>query len=326
LFDREIAIILMGLLVINPGVFATVQDLGRTGYREWGVPVGGAFDRGSAALANALLGNPPGCAVLELTLFGGVYEARIPLALALAGAPMTAEIEHEGSPSLPIAVPQSFSIAPRERLVIGGTSVGARTYLAVKEGWRTPLLLGSRSREERLTPGVVLDAQPASAPARHPAEHFWEPPSSAPLRILEGPDASQASGFAAWSGAPFRVGRQVDRMGIRLEGPALSVTASPERISMPVAPGAIQVAGGQAILLGVACGTMGGYPHVAHVITPDLDRVGQLRPGDTFRFQRVTLDEARRIDQDERRTRADLLRRLAVMARDHLERPPAAPR
>ena len=73
-----------GLLVINPGLAAMVQDLGRVGYREWGVPVGGAFDRGSAALANALLGNPSGCAVLELTLIGGVFEAQAPLGLALA--------------------------------------------------------------------------------------------------------------------------------------------------------------------------------------------------------------------------------------------------
>src|SRR5699024_4336038 len=77
---------IMGLIVIHPGVSATVQDRGRAGYREWGIPVGGAFDRRSAALANALLGNAPGCAVIELTLIGGTYEARVPLAVALAGA------------------------------------------------------------------------------------------------------------------------------------------------------------------------------------------------------------------------------------------------
>src|SRR5947199_6696034 len=100
----------MGLVVINPGVSATVQDQGRAGYREWGIPIGGAFDRGSAALANALLGNAPGCAVLELTLFGGIYEARIPLALALAGAPMAAAIEGagEGNRPRPLVVPQSL--------------------------------------------------------------------------------------------------------------------------------------------------------------------------------------------------------------------------
>src|SRR3954452_21576913 len=125
----------MGLVVINPGVSATVQDEGRAGYREWGIPAGGAFDRGSAALANALLGNPPGCAVLELTLFGGVYEARAHLALALAGAPMAATIERAGSPARPLAPPQSLELVPGDRLVLGGAVVVARTYLAVKGGW-----------------------------------------------------------------------------------------------------------------------------------------------------------------------------------------------
>src|SRR4051794_21213979 len=108
----------MGLVVINPGVSATVQDEGRAGFREWGIPVGGAFDRGAAALANALLGNPPRCAVLELTLLGGVYEARFPLALALAGAPLAAAIERAGSPPRPLSPPQSLELAPGERLVL----------------------------------------------------------------------------------------------------------------------------------------------------------------------------------------------------------------
>ena len=76
----------MGLLVLNAGLSTTVQDLGRTGYREYGVPIGGAFDRGSANLANALLGNSLECAVLEMTLLGGAFEARTSIALALAGA------------------------------------------------------------------------------------------------------------------------------------------------------------------------------------------------------------------------------------------------
>ena len=306
----------MGLLVINPGVSATVQDLGRKGYREWGVPHGGAFDRGSAALANALLGNPPDCAVLELTLFGGVYEARIPLALALAGAPMAASIVAAGSPSRPLVVPQSLVLAAGERLVLAGAAVGARTYLAVKGGWGTPLLLGSRSREERLQPGTVLDAESGTIAARRPAVPLWEAPDGGPLRIVDGPDAGLANGFDSWAGARFRVGPQASRMGLRLEGPALSVEAPGDRISTPVAPGAVQIAGGQAIILGVACGTVGGYPHVAHVIAADLGRAGQLRPGDTIELRRIPLAEARRIDRDERRAESDRLRWLTALARD----------
>ena len=141
------------------------------GYREWGVPTAGAFDRGSAALANALVGNPPGCAVLELTLFGGMYEARIPLALALAGAPMAASIESLGEAARARSTCRRVSRwLPGERLFLGGVAAGARTYLAVKGGWRTPLLLGSRSREDRLRAGDVLDAEPGRIAARRPAE------------------------------------------------------------------------------------------------------------------------------------------------------------
>src|SRR4051812_44829676 len=102
--ERDGRIVSMGLVVVNPGVSATVQDEGRVGYREWGIPLGGAFDRGSAALANALLGNLPGCAVLEVTLFGGIYEAQVPLALALAGAPLAVSVESEGRPPRPLVL------------------------------------------------------------------------------------------------------------------------------------------------------------------------------------------------------------------------------
>ena len=103
-----------------------------------------------------------------------------------------------------------------------------------------------------------------------------------------------------WSVRRFRVGSQSNRMGLRLQGDPVSVTSPPERLSTPVAPGAIQVAGGQLIVLGVACGTMGGYPHVAHVVSVDLDRLGQLKPGDVVQFRRVSLEQAHRLDQDNR--------------------------
>jgi antagonist of KipI len=303
----------MGLLVHNPGLCATVQDLGREGYREWGVPVGGAFDRGSAALANALVGNPPGEAVLELTVTGGMYEAKVPLAIALAGALMEARVEGADGRSRPWQVPQSGTLRAGERLVLGRSEDGARTYLAVRGGWRTRPVLGSRAQETRLRPGDLIPAEPGTIPVRRLAEPVPIDPGRAPLRLLDGPDAADA---ADWIEQIFRVGQQSDRMGLRLEGPVLPIRSPPDRISAPVAPGAVQVAGGRAIVLGVACGTMGGYPHVAQVISADLDRLGQLRPGDELRFRRVTLAQARWIDHETRRARDTLLRRVATLAAD----------
>src|SRR3954447_10548709 len=96
----------VGLLVIRPGPSATVQDRGRVGYRSFGVPVGGAFDRGSLDLANALVGNDLDAAALEFTLVGGLYRAEVDLAIALAGAPMTSTIRGEWGLEWPLRVPQ----------------------------------------------------------------------------------------------------------------------------------------------------------------------------------------------------------------------------
>jgi biotin-dependent carboxylase-like uncharacterized protein len=310
----------MGLIVIEPGLSTTVQDAGRTGYREWGVPSGGAFDRGAAGLANALVGNDLNPAVLELTLVGGTYEAHCDLALAMAGAPMEGNaVAPDGSERV-LRVPLSFALRQGERLILGRAIEGARTYLAVRGGWQTRLRLGSRSSEERLKAGAVLPAGSGSIPTRHPAGPHWLPPPTEPFRIIDGPDAAgTGSGFdpaSSWADSGFRVGSRSDRMGLRLEADPIEGASPPERLSAPVGPGAVQVAGGQLIVLGVAGGTMGGYPHVAHVISADLDRLGQLRPGDMIRFRRVTLGEARRADHDLRLALKRLLNRVATAAQD----------
>ena len=102
-------------------------------------------------------------------------------------------------------------------------------------------------------------------------------------------------------------------MGLRLQGDPVPISSPDERLSTPVAPGAVQVAGGQLIVLGVACGTMGGYPHVAHVISADLDRLGQLRPGDSIAFRLVTLEEARCLDLAARQVRMAIHHRLQAL-------------
>jgi biotin-dependent carboxylase-like uncharacterized protein len=308
----------MGLIVIDPGLSTTVQDAGRPGYREWGVPLGGAFDRGSADLANALLGNSPGCAALELTLSGGTYQADGVLALALAGAPVEAKILARDSTEQVLQIPLSFTLLDGERLILGRTLAGARAYLAVKDGWQTRQILGSRSSEQRIRAGELLPADPATIPTRHPSEPVWRSPTADPFRIIEGPDGRSNPEFdgSFWAGRRFHVGSRSDRMGLRLSGEPLSAASAPERLSAPVAPGAIQVAGGQLIVLGVSCGTMGGYPHLAHVISADLDRLGQLKPGDVVQFRRVTIDEARREDQKARQTRRILCGRVMVLAAD----------
>ena len=306
----------MGLMVIDSGFWTTVQDAGRTGYREWGVPAGGPFDRGSANLANALVGNAPDCAVLEFTLRGGVFEALGSLAIGLAGAPMEAFIIAADGRTRPLRVPSSGTIDAGERLVLGLTEGGARTYLAVKDGFQTCPKLGSRSCEQPLRRGDFLPAATSFCPARHPGETFWQDPAADPLRIIDGPETAALVDPNSLRQGRFRVGSRSDRRGLRLEGPPVHVAAPPDRLSAPVTPGAVQVAGGQLIILGVASGTMGGYPHVAHIISADLDRLGQLCPGVHVKLERITLEHARDLDRVSRLAQRARSIRLASLAQD----------
>ena len=308
----------MGLVVVNPGMSTTVQDCGRPGLAAWGVTVGGAFDRGAADLANALLGNSTDCAVLEMTLVGGSYQAEGSLAMALAGAPMEVNIVLPEGTEHSLRLPSSFSLRDGERLVLGHALSGARTYLAVKGGWQTSPILGSRSSEQPIRAGEHLPAATASVLSRHASEPEWLPPAAAPFRVVAGPDGrlNPALDDAFWAGHGFQVGPRHNRAGLRLDGEPVTVVSNPDRLSTPVAPGAIQVAGGQLIVLGVACGTMGGYPHVAHLISADLDRLGQVKAGDCLQFQRVTIEEARRLHLEWRARQRSLVKRVGILAMD----------
>ena len=301
-----------GLLVVRPGLNTTIQDRGREGYRGFGVPVGGAFDRTSLDLANALLGNLPEEAALEMTLVGGSYRAEVSIAMALAGAPMAAMIRAASGSDRLLTIPRSFTLHAGDELVIGGSARGARTYLAVLGGLSTPTVLGSRSTEVRVESGLRLIVRPGSTRSRRPVEWPWAVgrPGEA-IRIVDGPDDEATPEVVSrLERHEYRVSARSDRMGLRLEGPAIEASSPADRISAPVAAGAVQLAGGLPIVLGVAGGTMGGYLHLAHVVTADLDRIGQLRPGDPLRFRRIGVEEARRVD---RAGRIELARWLAMV-------------
>ncbi|WP_165246464.1 5-oxoprolinase subunit C family protein [Paludisphaera soli] len=309
----------MGLLVVDPGFFTTVQDLGRPGARAFGVPLGGAFDRESLTLANALAGDEPGPAALEMTLRGGAFEARCDLGIAVAGAAVPAAIVAEDGSRRPVAVPSSAWLRRGERIELGRADQGARTYLATPGGFQVGAWLGSRSDERPVRQGDFLPAGPSRLPCRRPAAvDRREPPDA--LRILPGPDWSLLDDPDAVCSARFRIGSRSDRMGLRLEGEggSISVATTADRLSAPVTPGAIQAAGGRLIVLGVSCGTMGGYPHVAQVISADLDRLGRLRPGDPIAFRTVATAEARALDREGRMRLRSLSLRIAAAARDGL--------
>ena len=304
------------LRVINPGLWTTIQDLGRAGLRQFGVPCAGAFDRGAHMLANALVGNDAAAATLEITQNGGVFECLHPVHVALAGAPLVPVIEPPSASSSSPRVPSAFTLQPGDRLFLRPPRSGFRTYLALRGGAQGPVVLGSRSQETPLRAGDLITAQASKGRGQHPHDELVKPFDStssgrASLRILQGPDAPL---WPELYDATVSVRPDSNRVGIRLARSAPYETPPPtpdsSRLSAPIAPGAIQATASGLVIIGVAGGTMGGYPHVAHVVSADLDRVAQLRPGDEVAFLPVSLEEARELDIAQRLTRQSAALRI----------------
>jgi biotin-dependent carboxylase-like uncharacterized protein len=279
----------MTLHVLDPGLFTLVVDFGRPASRSLGVPVGGAADRYALALGNALVGNPPDSAALEMSLAGPTVQAGCDLACVVYGAPFA--ITH---PARGLTTGLTFTLHAGEELRIGGTPRGMRAYLCVRGGFEESLVLGSRAGLGLLAAGADLRCRAGTIPAR-----FVCPPRAwgrlaGALRVVDGP---QAEWFRTdeFFGQEFTVTPESNRMGLRLEGRPLSLPAR-ELVSEPVCPGSVQVTGnGQCIVLGVDGQTIGGYPKIGQIISADLDELGQLRPGASVRFQRVSLEEAGRL-------------------------------
>jgi antagonist of KipI len=250
------------------------------------VPVGGAADRFALAVGNALVGNPPDAAALEISVNGPTLTSDCELACVLHGAPFEMTV---GGTAWEAG--KTFTLQPGEELRIGGTPRGLRAYLCIHGGLRTPIILGSHSSLKPLDAGTELPCQTGVIHVRRFEHEFaW----NAEPRLLRAVDGTQADWFDLEEFYPraFTVTPASNRMGLRLRGEALTL---PERelVSEPVCPGSVQVTrDGQCIILGVDGQTIGGYPKIAQVISADLDKLAQLRPGEQVRFQRVSLETA----------------------------------
>jgi biotin-dependent carboxylase-like uncharacterized protein len=277
----------VSLVVVDAGLETRIVDGGRPRSRSLGVPVGGAADRAALALANALAGNPPCAAGIEIAVKGPTLRAEIDVACAVVGAPF---VMSNGSRD--ILANSLFSLHAGEELVISGTPVGMRAYLCVPGGFEAPAILGSRSGLAPLRAGDRLCcATSQAAPRRLSAEcPFLSFPTPWRLRALRGPQSDwfDADAFFAQS---FVVSRASNRMGLRLEGDPLPLDR--EMVSEPVCPGCVQITReGQPIILGVDGQTIGGYPKIAVLCDADIDALGQMRPGDRVNFEAVDLEAA----------------------------------
>ena len=292
-----------GLKVIVPGVASTIQDLGRLGFRDVGVPVSGPLDRISFALANALVGNPANAPALEMRMQGPVLDVlAASVRVALVGGAGGLVVEGERA----LAGRRSVRLMRGSRLRCGALGDAGCAYLAVERGIAVPLSLGSASTHSRgrigglhgdvLQPGDVLPVQSDEAIER--SERMlaapWPAQRDAPIRVVLGPqdDYFTAEAIGTLLSADYTISAHADRMGFRLQGPKLAHAKDFNIVSDGVANGSIQVPGsGEPIVLLADGQTTGGYPKIATVISADLPLIGRRRPGARVRFVAVTQEE-----------------------------------
>ena len=287
------------LTVLKAGLLTTIQDQGRESARAYGVPKAGPMDTSSAKLANWLVGNPESTPVVEFTMNGPVIELNGAGLIAVTGASFKTSLDD-------ILLPQntSFEVNGRHRLTIGQAQSGCRGYMAVAGNWEIDTWLGSCSTSPQnaaqLTPdSIVSVGQSFTVISSKNIESRSVKPSAVAIaetvRVISGPeyhlfDVSTIKEFLV---RKYSVLHQSNRMGYRLEDSLTDYVAPIEVISSGVVPGTIQVThSGQLIILMKDAQTTGGYPRIANVISADQDKLGQMKPGDSFTFRLVSLNHA----------------------------------
>ncbi len=326
--------------VLKAGLLTTVQDLGRPGYQQYGVAVGGALDSFSARVANLLTGNDDNAAVLEMAQTGPELLCADETLVAWCGADFVAQVGGQ-----PLPRERAVRVAAGETISFGPARSGLRAWLAFAGGIDVPPVLGSRSTYRRAgiggykgrslaagdslklgEPSGRATAWLTSLEAARQRATTWSvqpkylgrmaPPER--VRAMRGPEwdwftpeAQQAIFSTSWQAT-----KEADRMGVRLDGPGLALVQPREMISSCVNTGVVQVpAGGQPIVLLPSRQSVGGYPRLAAVAAVDIGRCSQLRPGERLQFQEITVAAAHELylarERDLNRVRSGLARMVA---------------
>lgn len=291
------------LVVEAPGLAVTVQDRGRRGARAAGVAVSGWLDAERAACALRLAGAAPDAAGLEIGLLGPTLRLDGPrLRLALVGD-VAARIRRADGSEDPFAPWTSQVLRDGDRLTVAAPRRGP-AVLAVAGGLLTPPQLAARATHLRTGLGglggralAAGDRLPVAASAAADDLRLAAPLAEVegPIRVVLGPqdDRFDPAAVAAFAATEWTLGRDADRMGLRLDGPPLAHRGGADIVSDAVVPGSIQVPGdGRPIVLLADAQTVGGYAKIATVIAADLPRLARLVPGDRLRFAPVDLAAA----------------------------------
>lgn len=311
------------LTIEHPGLLCSLQDAGRPGYARLGIGRSGAADLPALQLANALVGNPPHSAALEMTLQGATLVFSRQSSFALTGAPLP----HARLNGVPITSWAPIQAPAGSRLECGGMPSGCRAYLAIAGGFDLPDWLGSQATDLNAAlgplPGKLQagDQLPLGQPTRafRAAAHwqlapgYWFRNHPQPLRLLPGSHSHllDEDSRNALSQQAFRISPDSNRTGIRLQGPSLHLQQPLEMLSSGLTSGVMQLPpGGQPILMGPEHPVTGGYPRIAQLAAVDLPQLAQCRPGDTVRFAWITLKQALQLQQRQQQALQQLIQQI----------------
>ncbi len=287
------------LVVEEAGPATSVQDAGRAGALRFGLSSAGAMDRFALAAANALVGQAPDAAAIEIGPLAARFSAADgPVRLALFGAAREANVGGR-----PVAFARSFVLRPGETLALRPARGGTFTYLAVEGGIAGKPVYGSLSVHARAGLGSPIaralaagDSLDLAAATRRGEVRLAAPAAAeGPIRVVLGPqdDYFDAAAIELFLGSDWRVAPASDRMGYRLQGPRIAAAKGHNIVSDGIANGQIQIPGsGEPLVLLADRGTTGGYPKIAGIITADLGRFAQIPPGGLCRFAAVDIDAA----------------------------------
>lgn len=293
----------MGIKFANGGFLTTIQDAGRIGYQEAGVPVTGVMDIRSFKMANILVGNDDSQAVMEVTLMGPMAEFTSDNIIAVTGGNLGPKINGKDIPMY-----QAFPVKRGDNLSFMGIKGGSRAYVAFAGGLDLPLVMGSHSTHlksklggyegrklgagdeiEFLAPKTNL----LNLPKRKVDQEQFQ--CSCELRVVMGPqdDCFTDKGIETFLGGEYALTNEADRMGLRFEGAVIEHKDGGDIITDGIGFGAVQVPShGQPIIMMADHQTTGGYTKIASVISVDLPKAAQLNPGNKVHFKKVSIEEA----------------------------------
>ena len=288
--------------VIRPGACTTIQDLGRIGYQKFGIPVAGVMDEFAASVANFLVGNERNEAVLEITYLGPTLAFQEEMLIGIAGADVSPKLN-----GVPVPVWESFTVKKDDVLSFGSVKSGVRAYIAFAGSIDVPPVNGSKSTLMKSKIGgfqgrmlqagdeLAICVRHGSVPQRLPARFIPVYPHSNDISVCLGPqdDYFTEQGIADFFRQPYTITANADRMGIRLDGAAVTHKTKADIISDAAVIGSIQVpADGKPIILMADRQTTGGYAKIGTVIKEDIIKLAQMASKDTVQFRRISMEDA----------------------------------